>query len=998
MREISPDYNFAYGAYLGYVYPYTGRDIRFSFMLLDNNVSDSITAPIDGTIWAPLALYDQTTEATSAFARYTTSIEYAKLMMGQFIFAGTRLRLHPSIGLEYAGISRQLRTDYLGASGILTAPFGDSFVNQKSNFNGIGPAVQFDVTYFVAPHFGIAGHLTNAILIGSISSEIRYHEDLLLTTAVDAAPADTVINLKSADRAVVNLDGKLGIVFEYPFCNSNAKFDFEIGYEFNHFFNAVDTYRSAAGVFLAGDPDEQPVFNDTPLHIKHPHDLTLDGPYARLGIEGIACPDNVVIDPVCVTVPKLDGGFVFGIGAAYYRLGHNHTDFALLDPSPTLITDPVLDPAVPAIFVPSTKATLKDASNDESYGLMIDIGYIFRNTPYDITGHFEGLNSNDTDKVIAPDAGVIWPILVTPFFTSNQTGIFARRADARLKNTYYEAHVDVGQAISAENLAWFRVFEGIEYARLYSDMHVTYDRLTSPPIATDIPDLPPLTLSYRQADVVQKTRFNGYGPRFGIDMALPMGWFNLVSEFAGGFLFGNVDSTYSDTYESGVLTLVPDVVFIPGGALGAQLDSQNVVSPFLDMKIGFGFGFDFFASTKWTVELGYKAAHYFNAAATFRHVTNNAAVFVKQVDDITIAGPYLNVSVSGFGTCPPDCKPRDPYCVIVPELKGGLEAAIEYLYVRPNTTNIDFALTDPAPTFAVNIELVDPPQFAPSFELNPSSRSTMRFLTPQFDSGYRAHVGYIFPLTSNDISINFVDYEESTNDHAMAPPFGLLWTLTNGSFGTVSPVDTTFFPIAANRADVKVDFNWQTGNVEFGKRIKFYNLMTRIFGGLTYAKVSENIKIVYTDGFAISPDLLPTPVLEDTILQGNDFSGFGPRIGLSGDFGFGCGFSLIGLVATDLLAGTFNSSFHEISFSGDTASINPTKRTRLAPAVDAKMGLAYTIALKDCAQISLEAGYQINHYFNAKDSIRFTSNSNAFIKQDQDISFDGPYGRLQINF
>lgn len=989
IRELSPDYNFAYGAYIGYIYPYTGRDICFSFMNFDENTKDNISAALLGTLWTPLALYDRTVEAQGAFASYDASLEQARLLMGQTIFGGTRLRLHPAFGLAYAHINRQLKTTYTAASGFLEAPFGDSFVNQKSNFTGIGPAVQFNLTYFLAPHFALTGHLLNAILIGGSSSEIHYSEDLLTPTPAHNVAVNTVINLDSTEKTVVNLDTKVGIMFEYPFCNSYARMEVELGYEFNHYFNACDTFRSAGGVYYAGDTGLpiSPTFVDTPLHIKHPHDITFDGPYLNIGFAGIACPNNVVIDPVCVTVPKLDGGFVFGIGAAYYRMNHNHRDFALLDPAPLLISDP----PVPDLVVPGNRSKLKDVSADNSYGLMLDLGYVFRDTPYDVTAHFEGLQASDSEKVQAGDDGTVWPILVTPFFTSNQTGIFADKAKANLKNTYYEFHVDVGQAISADNLAWFRLFEGIEYARLYSDLHVTYDTLITPPqmVGED-----PEPIIFPQVDVVQKSRFNGYGPRFGIDMSLPMNWFNLVGEMAGGFLFGNIDSSYSDTYLAGVLLNGEQA--IPGGVIATQLDSENQISPFLDMKVGLAYGFDLFSKTKWTVEIGFKSAHYFNAATTFRHATNNAATFVKQVDDVTIDGFYLNLSAYGFGTCPPDCLPRQPLCVIVPELKGGFEAAIEYLYLRPNVSNIDYAIVDPRPTNVPNVEESD--DFALSLQLNPGPRSRVQFLTPQFESGYRAHLGYIFPLTSNDISINFAQLEGSSSTHVNAPAGGVVWTITNGSFGATANVDPTVFPVAADRADVSADFNWETGNLEFGKRVKFYNLMVRAFGGLTYAKVTENIRIRYIDGFANRPEEDPILVDDDVVLQGNDFSGFGPRLGLSGDMNFACGWSLTALVGTDLLVGTFDSYLNEIASSGDTATLNPTKRTRLAPAVDAKIGLAYSIALKNCAQISIEGGYQMNHYFNAKDSLRFTSNSSAFIKQDQDISFDGPYGRLQVNF
>jgi hypothetical protein len=992
IRSLTPDYNFGYGAFAGYVYPYTGRDIELEFMKYDTKTNDSIGAPVDGTLWTPLALYDQTVEAVGAQARYETSVLTARLMMGQTIFAGTRLRLRPSLGLGYANINRTLSTDYNGASGILSGIFGNSSVQQKSNFSGIGPGVQLDATYFLGPHFGIRSHLLTSILVGNIDSSDKYTEDLLFP-GPDASPhnvpGNTEISLRNSYRTVVNMDGKLGALFEYPICGSNSKFDIEIGYQFNHFFNALDTYRSAGGAIL---PFEHlPDFIDTPLHIKQPHDLTIDGPYLNIGLSGVACPNNVVIDPVCVTVPRLDGGFVFGLGAAYYVLQNNQRDYALLDPSP-VNTDPTF---IPALVVPGLNSTLKSVNSKNSYGLMVDLGYVFRDTPYDLTFHGEGLNANDSTITKAPATGVVWPILVTPFFTTDQTGIFSTQADASLKFSYYELHVDFGQAISAGDLAWFRLFEGVEYARLQSKLKTKYHNVNSPSFAFASDE--EVNVFYPEIDVLQQSNFAGYGPRFGLDMALPMGGFNLISEIAGGFLFGNIDAYNKENYQDGVLNPPTDsaTLIVPAGAIGTNLDSEDAISPFLDLKIGIGYGFNLFSRTKWNVEIGYKAAHYFNAATDFRHLTNNAAVFAKQVDDVTIDGPYLNVSVYGFGTCPPDCKPHDPYCVIVPELKGGLEAAIEYIYARPQVTNLDYAITDAFPTFVPNS--IDPlSELATNFEFNPSDRSKVRELVPQYESGYRVHFGYIFPLTSNDISINYGDLTASSTTHSFAPPSGFLWTISNGSIGTVSDIDTTAFPVAAERADISADFRWQTGNIEFGKRVKFYNLMMRVFAGLGYAKVGENITITYEDGFVNSSDPIPATVALDTLFQGNDFSGFGPRLGLAADLGFGCGFSLVGLVGTDLLVGTFNSDFTEISSSGDTATLNPTKRTRLAPAIDAKLGLAYTIPLKNCAQISIEAGYQLNQYFNASDTLRFSSNSNAFVKEEQDVSFDGLYGRLQI--
>ena len=133
------------------------------------------------------------------------------------------------------------------------------------------------------------------------------------------------------------------------------------------------------------------------------------------------------------------------------------------------------------------------------------------------------------------------------------------------------------------------------------------------------------------------------------------------------------------------------------------------------------------------------------------------------------------------------------------------------------------------------------------------------------------------------------------------------------------------------------------------------------------------------------------------LVQGNDFKGYGPRLGIAGDLNLGCGFSLVALVGTDLLIGKIDTLSQEINAVGESATLNPDRRKRLVPALDAKFGVAATVPLH-CSQVSVELGYQVEHYFNAKDSLRFTDLGAVFNKQDQDIDLNGPYIRLQVNF
>lgn len=947
IHSLDPDRVLGGGAYLGYVFPYTGRDIKFEVTYLTENTSDSVVPPGGGVLWTPLPLYDLATQASSATTGYNPDLGQAIVTVGQRFFGGTRFRLHTAMGAKVAYINRDLTTTYRGLSS--PPPFnlitGNAAVKEKSKFSGGGPAIQVDGAYFVTKDFALAAHLTNSILIGGIKSQNAFTHDILPNL-------DTIIDLKSASRAVPNIDGKVGLLYEHEFCGSFSKIQVELGYEFNHFFNAFDNYRSAGTAF-------EPML--TPRHIKGIHDFTVEGPYLSVGLAGISCPSNVVIDPAFVTVPRFNGGFILGIGAGYWQVGHNQQDYAIRDPQPET-----------QVFVPSMRSTLSRVQSDYSFAGLFRLGYMLRNTPYDIMFNYDQTQSSTISKTtvptpsldLPPPNGTIWPILSIPTFAVQGIRIFANHAQANLKFNYTTANLEVGQSINAGSLVWLRAFEGLQYAHINSDLHVTYNNLLN---FTGI--------VFPEENVVQESHFNGLGPRVGLDMALPVRNFALVSQLAGGFLYGSLNSTLRDAVSRGTL----GVVTVPPVTLGTGINSGRQFSPLLDLKVGLSYGFNFLGSTRWTLDIGYMATHYFNAVTTFRHATNNAAIFVKQVDDITINGPYLNLSATGFSSCPPDCGSREFLSVVVPELKGGLEFAAELLYLQTHVHNTDYGIVDPTPF-----------RFTLNDTLNPSQASRVQTVMPSFATGYRLHMGYIFPLTANDVSVNYTSFQESDNNFISAPAEGVVFTITNGNFANdVIPAN---FPVFANRATAQADFKWKTANAEFGRRIKFHQLMTRFFAGLTYAKVDEDIHITYTDGQSLAGNSVPFDILN----QENDFNGVGPRFGVSADLGFGCGFSFTGLIGTDLLVGRIDSGLAERNSSEEVDVLNPDRRTRLVPEVDAKLGISAAVPLY-CSQASLELGYQINHYFNVKDSLRFTDYFSSFVKMDQDIGFHGPYVRLQIN-
>ena len=108
----------------------------------------------------------------------------------------------------------------------------------------------------------------------------------------------------------------------------------------------------------------------------------------------------------------------------------------------------------------------------------------------------------------------------------------------------------------------------------------------------------------------------------------------------------------------------------------------------------------------------------------------------------------------------------------------------------------------------------------------------MKVLKPGFDSGFRYHLGYIFPLTANDISVNYAHLRDNSKDEVSAPSGGVLWTITNGSVRIYFDTVPLSFPVIADRAKATVEIDWRMANIEFGTRVKFYDLMTRFLRGL----------------------------------------------------------------------------------------------------------------------------------------------------------------------
>jgi hypothetical protein len=168
--------------------------------------------------------------------------------------------------------------------------------------------------------------------------------------------------------------------------------------------------------------------------------------------------------------------------------------------------------------------------------------------------------------------------------------------------------------------------------------------------------------------------------------------------------------------------------------------------------------------------------------------------------------------------------------------------------------------------------------------------------------------------------------------------------------------------------------------------------------------------------------------VEDILHRKSRFEGWGPRIGFDLNYQLCGGFGFVGSVATSLLVGHVNNEVNEhligsgtfedsenivgfdvnlntINFQNsffnsvdDIITIHHPEETRVVPNIDLKLGVDYTYQFCNCShtRLTVEAGYEVSHFFNAIDKFEINDVSNQ--GKTLDVSFDGPYVSVQVAF
>lgn len=232
----------------------------------------------------------------------------------------------------------------------------------------------------------------------------------------------------------------------------------------------------------------------------------------------------------------------------------------------------------------------------------------------------------------------------------------------------------------------------------------------------------------------------------------------------------------------------------------------------------------------------------------------------------------------------------------------------------------------------------------------PSAQST------PFDPSYKwaggFSVGYDIPTSANNIEFNYLRLRNDT--HAVN-------SFSNGatSFASILFPDAIIpaGAIANFVSDAKLHYTVNQYDVKVGRK---YSETSGVFYlkpsiGVRYAQIKHNLTF-------IQPGQVES-----------NYSGTGPMFSLDGHYAFNHGFGLLGYFDYALMSGNMSADSYVVL--GQKYSFSWPNRNRVVNNVTGKIGLDYTHALTNSATWTVAAGYQINEYFSAMDTIRGITNA-----------------------
>lgn len=390
-------------------------------------------------------------------------------------------------------------------------------------------------------------------------------------------------------------------------------------------------------------------------------------------------------------VPSLPGGATFGVSTLHWELDAPYFDYALL-----YSTCRDIDPQDINIKWWQNNSPYRFVSPDSRWGYRFNAGVVIPHTGNDLIVAITHYNNNTTsltarrllnDRVI-PTLSSQWPTFnqltitdpalanaVTLFIpaVTNPDGMlrpapsFPSCAKAWTNVNQNAVDLELGQWLNFGRCTRLRFFGGARYGSVKNQFEVLYSLRAVAPnsfiLTGAVPDTSitaNLTADINET-LSQKSRFGGFGPRFGVDFSHHLGYgFAFVGAVSYSLLVGTTHSSFKEifTRRTSAEVLKSTIIELPVATVFSQQEQtgysivhpgEKRIVPNMDGKIGLGYSYQYRnkSHTKFTVEFGYQMSRYYDAIIRFSETTSRQLdVYQPRVVNADFHGLYASLQIT----------------------------------------------------------------------------------------------------------------------------------------------------------------------------------------------------------------------------------------------------------------------------------------------------------------------------------------------------------------
>ena len=277
---VNPSYSGAFDLGLQYNLINGKENVQLDWLHFSSKDSDSAgSGPY--TSVGPTYYYgpaEQFLLNTSANSTVKFKVDNGNLVFSHLFNLTNNTQFKPFIGLSAVHLKEDITNNYQGTDPVYGAythaVYGDS------TFNGFGPRIGFDSSYFITNRLAITAEMAGDLLGGVLNYSTKftswtaYNRDSIH----NSTPANTSMADQSVDRIVPEADAKIAVLYKIPLDKSGSDLTVQAGYMYSVYSNAINQVLPSTLVPGSWEAGSVAIINQT----QQQSSLGLRGPFLRL--------------------------------------------------------------------------------------------------------------------------------------------------------------------------------------------------------------------------------------------------------------------------------------------------------------------------------------------------------------------------------------------------------------------------------------------------------------------------------------------------------------------------------------------------------------------------------------------------------------------------------------------------------------------------------------------------------------------------------------------